>query len=149
MVDVWSDAPERFSTGAKVTARLPGSAPRPLVVLSARPFGARLLARFEGVTSRTEAEALHGAELTVDPEEVLPLPEGTHYRFELLGLRVVTRAGAELGTVADVFATGSNDVIVVRGAQGEILLPSLRSVVLSVDVARREMVVEVPPGLIE
>jgi 16S rRNA processing protein RimM len=48
-----------------------------------------------------------------------------------------------------VFSTGSNDVLVVRGPKGEILLPSLASVVLSVDLERGEMVVEVPPGLDE
>jgi 16S rRNA processing protein RimM len=54
-----------------------------------------------------------------------------------------------LGVVEEVFSTGSNDVFVVRGPGGEILLPSLASVVLEIDVERGEMVVEVPPGLNE
>ena len=120
-----------------------------MTILATRPFGERLLVTFEGVGTRTEAEALRGADLTIPRGDAAALPEGTHYRFELLGLRVVTREGSELGVIADIFATGSNDVIVVRGPRGETLLPSLASVVLSVDLERGEMVVEVPPGLNE
>jgi len=149
VVDVWSDAPERFAPGGRVTARLVGGMERPLTVRAARPFGERLLLSFEGVATRTEAEALRGADLTIPRRDVAALPDGTHYRFELLGLRVLTREGSELGTVADIFSTGSNDVIVVRGSRGETLLPFLASVVLSIDLERGEMTVEVPPGLSE
>ncbi|TMQ53858.1 MAG: 16S rRNA processing protein RimM [Candidatus Eisenbacteria bacterium] len=128
---------------------LVGSIARAHGIKGARPFGERLLITFEGVGTRTEAEALRGADLTIPRGDAAQLPEGTHYRFELLGLRVVTRAGLELGTIADIFSTGANDVIVVRGPRGETLLPSLASVVLSVDLERGEMVVEVPPGLNE
>jgi len=149
VVDVWSEAPERFLPGRSVTARFPSGATKRMVVATARPFGDRMLIQFEGVASRTEAESLRGADLTIAREEAAPLPEGGHYRFELVGLRVRTREGSILGSVADVFATGSNDVIVVRGPGGEILLPSLEHVVLSIDLERGEMVVELPPGLNE
>jgi len=149
VVDVWSDAPERFEPGRTVTARLVGGDERAMTILATRPFGERLLVTFEGVGTRTEAEALRGADLTIPRGDAAALPEGTHYRFELVGLRVRTREGRHLGSVADVFATGSNDVIVVRGGAREILLPYLAHVVLTVDLERGEMVVEVPPGLDE
>ena len=150
VVDVWSEAPERFQPGRSVTARFPAGETKRMVVATARPFGERMLIQFEGVASRTDAEALRGADLTIAREEAAPLPEGRHYRFELVGLRVRTREGSFLGTVADVFATGSNDVIVVRSpGMREILLPSLEHVILSIDLERGEMVVEVPPGLVE
>jgi len=147
VVDVWSEAPERFKPGSTLTARLPGDLVRSMVVETARPFGERLLIQFEGIASRTQAEALRGADLTVARSEVAPLPEGTHYRFQLVGLRVRTPSGEHLGTVADVFSTGSNDVIVVRGARGELLIPHLTHVVLSIQPEQGEMVVELPPGL--
>ena len=149
VVDVWSEAPERFQPGSAMTARVPGGGERSVVVETARPFGERLLLRFVGVSTRTQAEALRGADLTVARRDVPPAPEGTHYRFELVGLRVRTREGKHLGAVADVFSTGSNDVIVVRGEGTELLLPYLDNVVLKVDLERGEMVVEIPPGLNE
>jgi 16S rRNA processing protein RimM len=149
VVDVYSDAPGRFAPGMSMTARPPSGAPRTVKVANARPFNARLLVRFEGCASKDEAQALHGAELTVAKEDIAPLPAGTHYRFQLLGLRVRGRDGKHYGEVADVFATGSNDVYVIRGPEGELLLPALESVVLKIDLERKEMVVEVPPGLTE
>lgn len=149
VVDAWSEVPERFQPGSSLTARLPGGVEHRVVVETSRPFGDRLLIRFAGISTRTQAEALRGADLTVARRDVKPLPEGSHYRFELIGLRVRTRSGEVLGQVADVFATGSNDVIVVRGERGELLLPHLTSVVLSIEPERGEMVVEVPPGLSE
>ena len=148
-MDVWSETPERFKPGSSVTARIPDGIEREVVIETARPFGERLLLRFAGFTTRTQAEALRGADLTVARRDVPPPPEGTHYRFELVGLRVLTRDGKSLGSVEDVFSTGSNDVIVIRGGKNEILLPYLADVVLSIDRERGEMVVEVPPGLNE
>ena len=149
VVDAWSDAPGRFAPGRALTASLKSGVTREVVVEGARPFSGRLLVRFRGVASRDDAEALHGANLTISRRDVEPLPEGRHYRFELVGLRVRARGGSVLGVVEDVFSTGSNDVFVVRGPEGELLLPSLASVVLEIDLQKGEMVVEIPPGLNE
>jgi 16S rRNA processing protein RimM len=147
VVDVWSDAPERFRPGSALIARLPEGVTRTMVVETARPFGERLLIRFEGIANRTQAEALRGVDLAIDRKDAAPLPAGEHYRFELVGLRVRTASGEHLGTVTEIFETGSNDVIVVRGDRGELLLPHLTNVVVAIDPDRGEMVVELPPGL--
>jgi 16S rRNA processing protein RimM len=149
VVDVWSDAPDRFVAGSTLTARAVTGGARRLVVAESRPFNRRLIVRFAGVEDRAGADALRGLELTIHRSQAAPLAEGRHYRFELLGLRVRTIAGRALGSVADVFATGSNDVIVVRGEAGEMLLPALPGVILEIAVDRGELVVEVPPGLPE
>jgi 16S rRNA processing protein RimM len=148
VVDVLSDAPERFVPGSVVLGTAPeGVADRDLTVLESRPFQGRLLVRFEGCERREDAEALHGFELTIARSEVAPLPEGSHYRFQLVGLAVRTTAGEPLGSVTDVFATGSNDVLVVEDDEREILIPMLEGVIVSVDLPGRVVVVEPPPGL--
>ena len=147
VVDPLSDAPERFAPGSILTAAFPSGKSARLVVAAARPFQERLLIRFEGVATRTDAESLHGADLTVARSEVKPLPEGRHYRFELVGLTVRSREGDLLGEVADVFSTGGNDVYVVQGPRGEILLPAIPGVIVEVDIARKTMTVAPPPGL--
>jgi len=147
VVDPYSDAPERFQAGSVLTAAFPSGKTARLVVASTRPFQERLLVRFEGIATRTEAESLHGADLTIARSDVKPLPEGRHYRFELVGLAVKSREGEVLGEVADVFSTGGNDVYVVRGPRGELLLPAIAGVIVEIDTARKTMTVAPPPGL--
>jgi len=148
VVDVLSDAPERFSPGSVVLGAARGADEGSLLkVLASRPFQGRLLVTFEGCASREDAEALRGLELTIERSQVAPLPQGRHYRFELVGLSVRTAAGASLGSVAEVFGTGSNDVLVVRDKEHEILIPMLEGVIVSVDLPGRVIVVEPPPGL--
>jgi 16S rRNA processing protein RimM len=147
VIEVLSDDPERFNVGRELTAVLPSGDRRPVKITAVRPFQARLLVRFEGVGDRTAADALHSADLVVPRSAVKPLSDGRHYRFELVGLTAKTPRGEEVGRVADVFSTGSNDVYVLEGPRGEILLPALPEVIVSVDVEGGVLVVEPPKGL--
>lgn len=148
VVEVLSDAPERFEPGSEMVATAPESLhARPLRVAASRPFQGRLIVRFEGIESREDAETLHGQELTIARSQVAPLPEGRHYRFELMGLSVRTTSGEPLGRVTEVFGTGSNDVLVVDDDEREILIPMLEGVIVSVDLDGKAVVVEPPPGL--
>lgn len=108
------------------------------------------LLKLDGIDRREDAESLRGAELQVPRREVVPLPPGAYYVFELVGARVMTREGRLLGRLADVLTTTANDVYVVEGQRGrEILIPAVKHVVLSIDVKRGEIVVDPPPGLLE
>jgi len=54
----------------------------------------------------------------------LPQPEeGEYYWFDLIGLRVVTVAGEEVGKLVNILETGSNDVYVVEAEAGSFLFP--------------------------
>ena len=61
---------------------------------------------------------------------------------------MVTTDGLELGTIVDILETGSNDVYVVDGEQGEVLIPSTREVVRSIDVDGGVVTVELLEGLL-
>jgi 16S rRNA processing protein RimM len=96
--------------------------------------------RLAGIDSRAAAEALHERYLEADP---LPLPEGTYYWHEIIGLDVRDPAGGSLGTVTDVFRAGENEVYVVTDADGhEQLVPALRSVVQAIDLDGGSMVID-------
>jgi 16S rRNA processing protein RimM len=66
---------------------------------------------------------------------------------DLVGCEVVTEAGEALGTFRDIIATGANDIYVVGEGPAEILVPAIKSVVLSIDVEKRRIVVDLPKGL--
>jgi 16S rRNA processing protein RimM len=82
---------------------------------------------------------------------VLPLhhlPEGQYYTFQLIGLDVVTTEGKRIGQITDIMSTPSNDVYIVEGKRGEILIPAIEDVVKSIDLKKGKIVIEAIEGLL-
>ena len=140
-VESLTDFSQRFRKGSKLWL-----AGVERTVELGRIQGKTVILKLEGVNSRDAAEALRGAELTV-PDLLEITEEDVYYQHDILGIRVEDEAGNELGKVDDVLSTGSNDVYVVHGERGELLLPALDDVVKQVDLDARRIVVDVPEGL--
>ena len=138
-----TDSRELFAPGRGVTV----SGQR-RTIASARWQKGIVSLRLSGTDDREAAEALRGRLLAVAESELLPLPEGQYYRFQLIGLAVVSTDGEELGRVTDVLSTGANDVYVVRGDRGELLLPATDEVVREIDLEKGRMLIEALPGLL-
>lgn len=76
--------------------------------------GQQLIAQFKEIHDRDYALSLKGYELYV-PRSALPtLPEHEFYWIDLIGLKVVNQENQLLGVVSEVFATGANDVLVIK-----------------------------------
>ena len=104
-----------------------------------------VLLRFREYPNREDVMRLNGRLLTVSRSEAMPLEEGEYYTFDIVGLAVETPDGRPLGKVEQVLRTGSNDVYVVRGAEGhEILIPALKRVVREINIEEGRMVAELP-----
>ncbi len=88
-----------------------------------------------------------GRYLTIPPSESPQLPDGEYFHFQLLGLRVETTEGELLGKITEILETGSNDVYVVKGETGEVLVPALTGVITDVRVDEGVMLVSLPEGL--
>ena len=115
---------------------------RPVRVEAAERRGAGHVCRFAGIEDRAAASTLRGALVAV-PAAALPgLAEGEHYWRDLIGLEVVTGAGAGLGRVENLMETGANHALVTRDGQRERLIPFIAQVVREVDVARGAIVVD-------
>jgi 16S rRNA processing protein RimM len=95
---------------------------REIAVIEARPHGKGLVAQLAGCTDRDAAMALTGTEIGVYRSQLPAAGENEYYWNDLIGLRVVTREGRELGTVDHLIETGANDVLVIRGER-EVLVP--------------------------
>lgn len=103
--------------------------------------------KLAGVESRDDAERLRGQMLYVAEAEAVRLPSDSYFWHQVIGLSVRSDVGEELGRVADIIQTGSNDVYVVRSDAGEILLPAISDVVREIDVAGGIMTVHLMEGL--
>ncbi|HET6732936.1 ribosome maturation factor RimM, partial [Mycobacterium sp.] len=116
VVEVRTDDPEtRFAPGTTLRGRAPKGGPeRTYVVDSARAHSGRLLVRLEGVADRNAAEALRRMLFVVDSEDLPPIEDPDEfYDHQLEGLRVVTTAGQEVGTVAEVLHTGAGELLAI------------------------------------
>ena len=105
-------------------------------ILEWRVVPKRVLVWLQGCKDITTAEALRGYEVFIPRSWFAPLPAGEYYWFEIEGLAVYAHDGRSLGTVVDLIYTGSNDVYVVRNGSQETLIPALRDVIRSIDLAR-------------
>lgn len=146
-----SDHPGRFAemTGKRFQWQRDGET-RLVVVESVRGSGRPYyLLTLAGVNSRDLAQAFVGGDLAVSESELLPLPEGSFYIYQLVGLSVLDETGRVLGRIKEVLQPGSNDVYVVDGPLGQILIPALKSVVKSIDFCAHEVRVELPAGLLD
>jgi 16S rRNA processing protein RimM len=149
-VDVRTDDPEaRFAPGS-VLATEPETV-GPLTVTAARWHAGRLLVVFAGVSDRAGAQALRGTLLVVDSATAPPLADPDEFwDHQLLGLTAVDRTDRRLGEVTDVLHPPGQDLLVVRRLDGgELLVPFVRAIVPEVDLARRRLVVDPPPGLFD
>ena len=144
-VESWSEHEGRFASGA----RLQLADGRALVLTEARVHHGRLLARFEGIDDRTQADDLRGAVLHVLRSEVPPAPPGSYYHFELVGCNVIDRSHGDLGRVEAVVEDGGGVLLRVGGIGGELLVPFVRAFLIEVDVGSRRIEVDLPEGLIE
>lgn len=98
-----------------------------------------------GVSDRNSAAALKGVLVGVDEGTLPPAQTGEYYWRDLIGLEVVTLAGAHLGRVERLIETGANDVLVIRDRERESLVPFIDQVIRSVDAESAEIVVDWDP----
>jgi 16S rRNA processing protein RimM len=96
--------------------------------------GKALVAKLVGIDDRDAAYALRGQEISVAKSELPPPEEGEFYWSDLIGLKVVNREGVNLGTVDSLMESGTNDLLVVKGARDH-LIPFIEAFVGKVDVA--------------
>ena len=108
-----------------------------------------VLIKFKGIDKVEQAEMLRNSYLTVSRDSVEKLEEGRYYIVDLLGLEVYTDEQILLGTLEDIFNTGSNDIYVVKDKQGkQILLPAIQDVIKQIDIENKKIIVHLLPGLI-
>ncbi len=130
-----------------------GNAPDPtrtsLVVQSSRPFRRGYLIRLDGVESRDDAEALQGLYVLRPTEELEGAEEGEVFYHQLLGMKVVTVGGDEVGEIVEVYELRPADLLEVKGSSKTHFIPFLSSLVRQVDTETATMIIDPPEGLLE
>jgi len=147
-VELRTDEPERRFAPGQVLRDEGGT--RAFTVQSARDHSGRLLVKFAEVTSRDAAEALRATSLVavVEPDE-RPLEPEEFYDRQLIGLRVRSLDGAEVGTVGSVLHLPTQDVLEVKVADGTRLVPFVAALVPEIDLEAGFLTVADVAGLLD
>ena len=122
---------------------------RSYTVTNIRPHAPGVLVKLQGVDSLARAQALRESIVSVAETELAPLGDGEFYYWQVIGLKVRTQAGEELGTIVQVFFSGGHDVWVVRRGKEEYLIPVIEEIVRSIDIPRGQAIIEPIAGLLE
>jgi 16S rRNA processing protein RimM len=144
LLEVLTDFPNRLMQNESFFI---GGDRRSYAVESVRRHGREMLLRLKGIPDRDSADRLRGEILYIRVDDLPPLPSGVYYLHQIEGLEVFTEDGERLGRVKEILKTGANDVYVVQGDKGEILLPAIPQVVREVRLEEGRMVVRLMEGL--
>jgi len=146
------DNPASSALGAagQVFLARDGGAPAAYSIRQVRPLNRGMLkVTLAGLCDADSALALKGTSVLVSADLLPATQPDEFYYFEAVGCAVRTTGGRALGIVEEVFATGANDVWVVRDGDAEVLVPVIADVVKSMDFAARSIVIEAVPGLLD
>jgi 16S rRNA processing protein RimM len=106
---------------------------RELALKDVKDGGKTAIARFEGVSDRSAAEALRGSLVEIDRDKLPPLEEGEYYHADLIGLSCVNEAGKPVGTVVAVENFGAGDLLEVERPDGKRSLIPFRDPIARLD----------------
>jgi 16S rRNA processing protein RimM len=160
--DILTDFPEKFAERRRLwlVAADPGkaasavaSAPREVELIAHWLHKGGVVLHFAGVDSISAAEALTGLAVAIPHAERAALGQDEAYIADLIGCLLVDVAHAEpvpVGEIEDVDrAAGPVALLVVRGAQDEVLVPFAKSYLRKIDLEARRVEMALPEGLID
>jgi len=144
-----TDFPERFDHMDVLSLYLNEELVRNLKVLRVRRHeGKGELIIESDIQDRSEAELLVGASVLIDPEDRVPLPEGSFWVDDLIGLQVVDNDGKVLGVVDNIISTGGKEVYEIKDESGKRhYVPAVEDFVKEIDIPLGKLRVELIEGL--
>ena len=137
-----SDNPDRFTSGSALISN-----GETLRIESSRQHKGNIIVKFEGINTIEKASDLIGRSLEIPIRSISSLEADNYYHYQIIGLKVWTSDHEYLGDIAEILATGSNDVYIVSNARKDTLIPALKSIIKDVNLKLGYMIVELPDGL--
>ena len=133
----------------EITVKLATGASEALKIKSFKKLGKYALVSFYGINDPETALKYRGAILSADKSVLPALQEEEYFYEQLIGLTVYTTDGDAIGTVSDIFETGSNDVYVVKSLDREYLIPAIRDVIKEINLDERRIIIQILEGLLD
>ncbi len=141
-----TDDPKRFKKLKEVILE-PEKENRILHITGVKFVKNLVVLKFQEFASINDVQRLREKKLYVTRENAVKLKKNEYFIADLIGLKVQSTDGRDLGTLTDVITTGANDVYVLQGDGRELLVPAIRECIREVDLEAGTMTVYLLPGL--
>jgi len=141
---------ERYKVGNKLYLFQPEeSSPVEVVVKSHRQHKQFDLVEFEGYDNVNLVEKFKNSIVKVPESQLTELNEDEYYFHQIIGCKVFSEEGEELGEIKEILTPGANDVWVVKGKTGkELLIPYIKDIVKEINVNEKKVKIHVMEGLL-
>lgn len=139
-----TDFPSRFKKGNKVYIDN-----KEMTIERSRLQKKIYIVKFEGFDDINEILGFKDKYIEITREQLTTLKKGEYYVFDIIGCEVYDDKENYIGTVKSVFATGNNDVYVVKNNTKEHLIPAIKQVVSAIDVEGKKIIITPIEGLLE
>ena len=150
VADLLTDFPERFESLSRVFGIGPRGERHELELEDHWFQNNRVVLKFLGYDNVESAQTLVGFSFALPEEERVELPKDEFYDWELEGCSVETNAGSAVGRVSKILRTGGVELLVVEDdTQREHLIPMAESIVVSIDIESKRILIDPPEGLLD
>ena len=107
-----------------------------------------VIMKFKGIDDMDTANKYRQKSLFVTRENAVKLAKNEYFIADLIGLKVTSDEGEDLGTLTDVIQTGANDVYVFsKEGMQDLLVPKIPDCIKDVNVEAGTILVHLLPGL--
>ncbi|MFR1565990.1 MAG: ribosome maturation factor RimM [Christensenellales bacterium] len=107
---------------------------KPYKIESCRFDGDYVVFKLSGISDRNAAEELRNFFIEIDRVNAVPLEEGSYFIADILGCKLFTDDGEQIGKIVDVSQFGAADVFTVSNGQKTVRFPFLKKMIVKVDV---------------
>lgn len=149
LAELYTDFPARFSLLEKVWVEFTDGRRELFRLENTWQHKGRQVLKFEGIETISQAEALAGAWVEIDADQMVALPEGQYYDHDLIGCSVRDLVRGELGKIKEILRIAGNHQFLIEGPRGEFMIPAAQGICKEISIEHREVVVDLPEGLID
>jgi 16S rRNA processing protein RimM len=132
----------------EISLSSPDHGTRTALIERIRPHKGNYIMQLDISGSVEEAELLRGMEVVVERSCLKPREEDIYFVSDIVGLEVIDEGSRSLGSVVDVWFLPSNDVYVVQGDLGEMLIPAVEDYVIEINIPEGKMTVRMDDAFI-
>ncbi len=143
------DDPGRFSLFKEVFLKGKGKTLH-MEIENVKFFKKTVILKFRGIDDINEVIPFRNFEIMAKRSDIADLQENQYFDADLIGIKVFTKEGEELGELTSILHSPGNDVFIIKGRDDkEIMIPSVKKFILSVDIGERKIVADPLPGMLK